>query len=1132
MATPLYNHYTKLDKDVLLRDEDFINDASQFLIDREGYDSSDLDEGEQVYDAFMEHFRYQNVNEVTALRDLTYAQDADDESKARFGRLMDTYDKMDSDLGLEAAGDYLGGVFTAPSTYAGIFSFGAGKAGALAAQQGIKFGIRQALKTGALRGGAVGATVDAASAGGTVALQESARVESGLKEEVDMTQIGLATAIGGVAGGVLGTATGARKAKVGFEAGEILKGTRKIIDDATEDAHSTVTKKVFFDDRTTDAANKFADTLFDDAIAIKEAELAEAGKTLTAKAKAALKQTIPDDLAKGKILRGDIGELDGKEIENIAAAAAKIDHLIPDMGEELLKGKTERFASRFSRGITSGMIDPDDLGTILRDHNITIEQLGPLFAAELSRAGSILGTFGAGVKKLTKDQAYKQNVKVMNQVDETLREMALTETDKTVSMARNLTGSITTAARETVDASHFTKAGNFIRNVNKARVGFMTIQPATTVRNTTNGYMRNYVYMMDNYGAGMANLAQGSLKKLMNPTDEMIKAEAERATKMGVAQLRTGFDSMLFKDLALGISSVQTDALFQIMRDPKFGQSKTVQRLLREMGDIGELTGTEGGLLGVSRKLNGLNTLSDNMFKRAIFSREIDKAIRAKPITIPQKDGSQLVINNLNEALKTGNFRAIEDDYFSNAMEQAFDFTYQTGGFQGREGGFNVLADTFIKFGQSTAGSTVIPFPRYLVNQFRFAYEHAPVLGMLNIAGILNKPGKEGVQGVGFDSVRVAVNPETLGKQLGGLAILGTFLGLRSQFGDETTGAFEYKEPVIVDSDGSVSMALSGDIYDAKAAIGPFSAYAVLADYLYKINPYNWHDNDKVSQAKPFTSRELIEALAGGNIRAGTSLDILDGTVEILTNGVNAGDSELEIRDNVAKYFGNVANTFTVGAGALKDIVANLDPDYRKLPDNTDVNMWEYFLKQAGRSFPVAVGEGEGQRRQLESPTRSTGISRVNPLLKQLTGFTPVERRTFVEEELKRLKFDYQELSPYRIKFDKPLSNEARGTMGEFVEKKIRSFISSDDYLLLPNDLEKRKRLKQEIGDFRTIARKIALNPENAPTKADFNRRRRAKYLNLPSVDRRILEARYKSVFPDLYENGIVEDGAFWMVDY
>ena len=82
---------------------------------------------ENVYENYMEHFRFQNVNEVTAVNDLLYAQNADEESKERFARLMDTYDKMDSDLGFAAAGDYVAGVLSAPSTYAGIFTGGGAK---------------------------------------------------------------------------------------------------------------------------------------------------------------------------------------------------------------------------------------------------------------------------------------------------------------------------------------------------------------------------------------------------------------------------------------------------------------------------------------------------------------------------------------------------------------------------------------------------------------------------------------------------------------------------------------------------------------------------------------------------------------------------------------------------------------------------------------------------------------------------------------------------------------------------------------------------------------------------------------------------------------------------------------------
>ena len=158
----------------------------------------------------------------------------------------------------------------------------------------------------------------------------------------------------------------------------------------------------------------------------------------------------------------------------------------------------------------------------------------------------------------------------------------------------------------------------------------------------------------------------------------------------------------------------------------------------------------------------------------------------------------------------------------------------------------------FIRFGQSTAGSTVVPFPRYLVNQFRFAYEHAPVLGMINLFGILNKPkqlqtivdktGKQVKVDVGkqgyfrTDTIDVVLSPEQFGKQLGGLAMLGAFLGIRAQFGDETTGAYEYKDPT------------SNDLFDAKASIGPFAAYAMMRHSV-EFNQGNWHDNDKVSRA-------------------------------------------------------------------------------------------------------------------------------------------------------------------------------------------------------------------------------------------------------------------------------------------
>ena len=71
MSYDLY-HDSKLNKDSLTKNDSFVSDARVMLTERENYDLSDLETPEQVYDQFMEHFRYQNVNEVTALLDLEH----------------------------------------------------------------------------------------------------------------------------------------------------------------------------------------------------------------------------------------------------------------------------------------------------------------------------------------------------------------------------------------------------------------------------------------------------------------------------------------------------------------------------------------------------------------------------------------------------------------------------------------------------------------------------------------------------------------------------------------------------------------------------------------------------------------------------------------------------------------------------------------------------------------------------------------------------------------------------------------------------------------------------------------------------------------------------------------------------
>lgn len=1074
----MYNQQEEIDKEKLIKDEQFLDDATAFLIDRGGYDAEDLMSAENVYDNYMEHFRFQNVNEVTAVNDLLYAQNADEESTERFARLMDTYDKMDSDLGFAAAGDYVAGVLSAPSTYAGIFTGGGAKVGALAAQQGVKLGIREILKRGAagqalrsaatkgaVRAGAVEGTIGA----GQVAAQEQVRVETGMQDEIRGGAVALGAATGAIPGSIFGAAAQTQKAVTENVAERVLKITEKQSARAAEHANRTTTKQVFEDDATgktaldvyenlvsrkkaieetfpeVETGRKIKETLKpDDAELVDAPELTIAGKKLNEAAQAA-RPKMPL-----------VASLEEKSLQNLAAFATKLmDKVEPVEGE--------RFASILGRALKSEFYNPDSLRALAKDFGLKVSDLGPLLAAEFSQAGKTL--------------------KIASQLSQAEKKARLDELD-TIDAFLAEAVEITNPAREAVEAIDdeigkglLGKANDALRRINKARIGLMTVQLATTTRNVTNGYMRNYIYAFDNLGAGLYNktftkaAAKQRLKKkdIFNPTDEQIKAEAERAVRLGNAQLRTAYDSFMFKDL-MGITTAETRALTRLMKDERFGKSEAGKLLFMEMGDVADHAKMGGGILTVARKLNTLNTLSDNMFKRAILSRELNKAILA--------GGYE---EGLNGVLKKGRFGDVDEDLIAKGMEEAIDFTYQTGRFKGREGAFNSVADTFIQASSTQLGSTFVPFPRYLVNQFRFFYEHTPILGMVDAFGILNKSD--------FD--------QRIGKQLGGAMMLTGLYALRANHGDETTGPFEYKNP------------FGTGIVDAQASLGPFSAHAFAADAIYR-----YFNADKIS--RPAKIRDFVKALGGGQFRP-TGLAIVDGLFDTYQSGIKDGELDTRLEEMGARFLGNYMNTYTVGAGVLKDVVATLDPDMRVVADNTDVEFWPYVFKQATRSFPREITEGESTffgRKRLESPTRTTDVRMVNPFMRQITGLAQQEPRNLAEREFDRLGLEYFEISPRKVKGgiqSSELTKEARANMGAYVEGAIQDYIMNDpEYYGLGSDIEKKAALKGKLNELRSEARARVLDTDQYVTVEDQRTVAQARYFDISSAKRDLIALYYK----------------------
>ena len=746
----------------------------------------------------------------------------------------------------------------------------------------------------------------------------------------------------------------------------------------------------------------------------------------------------------------------------------------------------ERITSRIARGLKENRIKTDGMLKIMKDHGITLDQFSAFYVADISEAAAKLGAQGR-LSKAASDEL----------------KASLTQIDKSLIDLGARTESAYVKIRE-LDSGYFNLTGvsNIITALNKTRIGLMTVQAATTVRNTTNGLMRNYVYALENLGTGSINWSYGKFKQASALGNKELKAAADYSVRTGIAQLKAGGKGILFDDMFFGMQSQETAILTKMLRDPRLGNSNQAQELFRELGDIAQLSGVETSpLLRAARFANTFNTMSDNMFKSAIFAREIDKMIAIDPDNILKKKG----INGLSDLLKKGKFEFVDEKSIARAMDEALDFTYQTGKFKGREGFFNKFADTFIDGASSTFGSAVVPFPRYLINQFRFVYEHAPVFGMLNIGGILNKTGG--------GSQAMAVR---MGKQFSGFATLGAFFAMRVNMGDENTKFYEYKDPT------------SGGVVSAKASLGPFMFPAYVADMLYRLGKpggyleKEWglptlHSNDRVASEK-INTREMVEALTGSQFRSGTGLDIIDGSIKLLLGETAEAKTLDRWEAGAAKFLGNYLSSFTVGAGVIKDIYAQYDPAYVNVPLNEDIEFLPYLFRQSTRSLPIPADGSDpllysplSPRESMQQPTKSIPLRNVNPILKQLTGLTFEERRNYAEKELNRLQFDWVEIAP-RKTLDPQLDNEAKKKLGEHIESVLSREVVSPDYQLIKGDTKKRFYLRTIVQAIKTEAVSGVSDYQVGDVKEDIVRKNRVKYYReIPSAVRKIMEQDYNA---------------------
>ena len=1079
--------YNFLDKEnqtseYLTQNDDFLNDARGFLMKRGGYSAERLQDKQEVYEQFMEHFRYQNVNEVTAVRDLEYASNAKTEDKEEFARLIDLYDTMEGDgFSLSQAKDYAGGILSAPSTYLGLITGGVGKLASTGGVQVSKLALKKLLASGLSKeaakatlksqakkqtikeigkSAAIGATVEGTVGFGQALAQEETRVETGQSDEYDMGRVALTTGASALGGGIGGGIIGKTQAKEATKAAKLKRitesSTKAISDEAIKEAKRTL--KVA---RTTKSTKQRRENI------VSLGRVKERLSNLTAldPKKVRLGQELTDKIAEAKKLNNLTAGLPTELFEQISAATLDL----AKAGKFKL-GKKERITSgiqkALSRGKADGGIDLQDVQDILSKYNLTKDMFSLIYKAEISDAGRTLGFQGNLSQQMSKLGLKKATSTVTENLVDDIGKL-------------DYAGVVKISREEAEELASGESKDGFFRGLDRLRLGLMTSQIATTMRNFENAGFRTFIDAGTRQAENIIRVGLGkrelSKEGLFGGVLDVYKA------------LLNPYEAKVVRDTFQATMPNQATNLFRKAADLEASMAG---------GGFGGMAAN--GMAAIGNTANVLNTFSDNVFKQAMLTASLKRRL---------SDNGQ----DLFDIMRSGKFSAIDDKILKDSIEDSLNFVYQTS-FSSKGGFFEKIAAGTIKAHRDMpfVVSAFMPFPRYIANQFKFVYEHAPVLGMLPVS-------KKAVKGYKDDLINRSA------KQVMGLTMMGMAYGWRQQQGHGTYWN-EFKDN-------------TGKVVDGRATYGPFAPYMLAADILFRHFEADPNEVGTLSASVEKYRQDTLQAMLGSTFRTGYGVYALDKLMIDLGSGASGGEITKKLG---AEFVANIVNTYTIPAAVVKDLYSQFDSESRKIPETRtgEIDFWDIVKTRGFRAAPDIgpdniVGRffgGEEYDVALRSPFRTGDLQSVNPLEKQLFGFNKGPKKNIVEREMAELNLAYYDLykkNPNEL-IDRLTRKELSDEGGKLNLVDFMTLVMNNPIYKNKNrtlrKLDFVKIIKAKITEARVVA-KNKLQADEANLGALVTTVDYADWNSLPSDKKNAVASVYRQRFPlkqgedaDLYD--------------
>jgi hypothetical protein len=868
----------------LVDNQDFKKDLESFFTGgRYNHSREYLDERgvEGLANDFVEHMRFQDMNEASALYDYQYVQNTEmnPEGKKAFGRLMQAYDQVEGGgTGFaEGAWDYLRAFGSAPSTAitAGTFGFGIGskilaKAGIKSAQMSLRKQIADMLKQdiakeaikkelqknvlkSAGKAGAVSFAYEGAIGAGHSAAQGETREEVIDGYEYTTGDVIRDGAIAGTLGMSLGVFGSVLDSRSQNKALELVIGKESRAYQLRQAAAQ----------RAIDAITNATNTEARDASLNNIIELSQLIAARSSGNK--LDPLDPESVAKGQELFNKImnpsydgmieGGLDINTIRGVAAAGIRLNDMI-----RLQPG--ERISAAIARSIDSGALNTRDLRNLANEYGLSNEELSYLWLADLSKAGQKLAE-GSKIKRALGSGPFADLTMLARSGVSTVGEAE----------AEKIFASLKRPKYDGAVGDWFNTSMDTLRTTDAARIAFMTSQLGTTAANVGTGGINMAVDISDEFWKNIFGITFG--RKAPDGT-------VKRYWVPGTISILRG----------MTFNKAESQALAMMMADEA---PEAFKNIFYETTRAVDNVGGNSVLAKSARTANILNTATDAVFKQAALYGSIDRQLKAAYATTQPGPFGRAGYKNIGDFLRRANsLNELPEGVMERAIDDAKRFTFQRD-YKGDTSAFGRTA-TFLQRAHYQAPFVIsqgldMPFPRYMANHLEYINDYTPI-GIAT--GMMEKFGNANV---GFNTQLLGdvykTGNDRVARQMTGMMLITGGVAIAAH----KEGKIDY---------GSVEKA-TGNKADLRRIAGPYAASLLIGDIIYRM-----HAGLPLKDKFWGNAAEVL-----GDTGLVSNFGALDFA---LVTELNKSAEQKSPTENLEKMFGDFFATFTYPTTILRDV--------------------------------------------------------------------------------------------------------------------------------------------------------------------------------------------------------------------